>query len=130
KVGDKPSVYCGAYGFVTYPAPPSLEMLPWVSHQIVTGTVVEQSEPYWDAPTMTGPDVETEVGGSLRTIATDYTIRVDQRLRGEDIATVTVARAGGTIDDCSMAYADEVPFQVGERVLLFLAEPLGDSTGK
>ena len=89
--------------------------LAWVSHQVVTGMVVEELPPVWVYP-------DPQRRPQWRKIYTDYVVRVDQRLRGLPEATVRVRRMGGMIDGCTQQNPDEPTLAVGDRRLLFLHE--------
>lgn len=89
--------------------------LAWVSHQVITGTVVEQLPPVWVYPDPQGAP-------GWRKIYTDYVVRIDQRLRGIPSGTVRVRRAGGTLDGCTQQNPSEPALAVGDRRLLFLHE--------
>lgn len=63
-------------------------------------------------------------------IYTDYVVQVQQRFRGQPEQTVVVRRLGGTIANCTLTNASEPEMAVGQRVLLFLAAPVGDGAGR
>jgi hypothetical protein len=116
-----PSVLCGSGGGGLSAGPPeSPESLAWVSHEVVTGTVVEELGPQWGPESMTG--VEDQFGDTpIRTISTEYLVEVDDRLRGEPAGEIRVGIEGGTIDDCTIEFHGP-ELTPDEEVVLFLAE--------
>lgn len=93
---------------------PDIDTLFWVSHQVVTGTIVEQLPP------------------SIRTgsISTDYVFRVEQRFRGFPDQTILIHQLGGTIGDCTQRWVSNPTLTVGDRLLLFLGSPIETVNGK
>lgn len=116
-----PSVLCGAGGGGLSAGPPeSPESLAWISHEVVTGTVVEELGPRWGPESMTG--VEDQFDDTpIRTISTEYLVEVDDRLRGQPAGEIRVGIEGGTIDDCSIEFHGP-GLTPDEEVVLFLAE--------
>jgi hypothetical protein len=107
---------CPPLAFAAFPRLALPAELPWASHQIVTGTVVER------LPTIAyAPDPAARPG--YRELRTDYAIQVDGRVRGQPFALIHLRRAGGTVDGCTTAYQSEPEPVVGQRLLLFLATP-------
>ncbi len=93
---------------------PEVDSLFWASHQVVTGTVVEQLPPI----IRTG------------TISTDYVFQVEQRFRGFPEQPVLIHQLGGTIDDCTQKWVSNPTLTVGDRLLLFLGSPIQTANGK
>ena len=107
---------CPQRAFASFPRLALPAELPWTSHQIVIGTVVEQ------LPTIAyAPDPAARPG--YRELRTDYAVQVDGRVRGRPIARVHLRRAGGTVDGCTTINESEPELVVGQRLLLFLANP-------
>lgn len=92
---------------------PTVDSLFWVSHQVVTGTIVEQIP----------PTIRTG------TISTDYGFQVEQRFRGFPEQTVLIHQLGGTIGDCTQERVSNPKITVGERLLLFLGSPVQTANG-
>ncbi|CCF84379.1 hypothetical protein [Nitrolancea hollandica] len=92
---------------------PDIDTLFWVSHQVVTGTIVDQRP----------PSIHTG------TISTDYVFRVEQRFRGVPGQTVLIHQGGGTIGDCRQEWVSNPTLTVGDRLLLFLGSPIETVNG-
>lgn len=83
---------------------------------VVQGEVTAQSEPFQITP-ITGGDPSN---------FTDYTVAVDQVLRGAAGDTVTVRVQGGLVDGMSTVVEDAPELTVGKQLLLYLRDP-GDA---
>jgi hypothetical protein len=104
---------CSGTVFVSVAAVGSLDELAWMSERIVVGTVVSQGEPEW------GPAPNPlEPGRPF--IVTPYVVAVSEVVRGAPLHTLTVGQFGGTVGGCSQIFEPQTPFQVGDRVLLFV----------
>ena len=110
---------CGSDVIATYPEMATVEAIAWASHQIVVGTVLEQSDPFWSEPFSEGID-KSLVGGPSRTILSDFIVDVHENFRGEDLERLTVRTQGGTIGDCTITDLGAPTFEAGDEVLLFL----------
>lgn len=97
----------------------TVDALSWASYRIVVGTIVER------LPSAYGTMMLSDQLPNPP-IYTDYVVRVEQTFRGRPIGTIRLRRAGGTLDGCA---DDEegLPIVVGNRVLLFLNFPVGNS---
>lgn len=107
---------CNALLSGTAPGFSRPEALAWVSHQVVSGTIVEQLP-----PVVRPLDPQGDLGSSV--IGTDYVVQVDGRLRGLPYERIHVRRMGGTLGDCTHTYRLEPDLLVGQRLLLFLGSP-------
>src|SRR5690349_150142 len=86
-------------------APRSAPELAAASPHVVVA-VVESAESRWDR--------------SL--IVTDYSLQIEERLRGEAPDRVTISIPGGTVGDATHETSVSFPLEVGARYLLFLGD--------
>lgn len=80
---------------------------------IVCGEVTAQSEPF---------QIQPENGADASNF-TDYTISVDETLRGQAGDTVTVRVQGGLVDGMSTVVEDAPELAAGKQLLLYLRDP-------
>ena len=83
---------------------------------IVRGEVTAQSEPF---------EVTPDTGGDPR-YCTDYTVAIDQVLRGAAGDTVTVRVQGEPVDGMDSTAQDAPELTAGKQLLLYLRDP-GDA---
>lgn len=90
-----------------------LEDLVKRAHSIVVGRVIG-SRTYWSS------------NGKL--IFTNYTIQVDERIKGQPARTVEVTTIGGKIGGIELHVAGMPSFQNGENAVVFIEESAGFQT--
>jgi hypothetical protein len=84
-----------------------LDELVKAAHTIVVGKVTG-SRTYWS------PD--------KKFILTDYTIEVDESIKGQASRTIAVTTIGGKIDDVELYVSGMPSFQKGENAVLFIEQ--------
>jgi len=77
------------------------------AHTIVLGKVTG-SRTYWS--------------GDKKLILTDYTIDVDENIKGQAARTVSVTTIGGRIDDVELYVSGMPSFQKGEATVVFIEQ--------
>lgn len=93
----------------------SMEIMTWMAHQVVVGTIVEQLPPAFGDPL--NPEFEPSLP-----IYTDYLFKVERRFRGHPVDTLRIRQSGGAIGDCVQTVEPLAPLAVGQRIVLFLTE--------
>lgn len=93
-----------------------LVVLAWGSDQVIVGEVVEQLPSTWSTV-----DSQTPLSHS---IATDYVVHVDQRVRGRPFDMLRLRHAGGTVKGCTLTNLSDPKPVVGGRLLLFLSHQI------
>lgn len=113
-------VNCNMITYGTLPAINSVGDLAWMSHQVVTGVVTEERDPFL------GEALNPEYS-PVRPIYTDYTFEITDRIRGKAIERLRIRQAGGTIGDCTQEVDPLADLNEGDRLLLFLNYPVSDA---
>jgi hypothetical protein len=108
--------YCSDLLTADFQGYESLDEMAWYSHVIVVGTVSEPQGSRW------APDEPSE-------IVTDYTVAVEQWVRGEVLGRqqVPIRVFGGKIEDCVQLYNSWPPFEPGDRSVFFLRDYEGST---
>ncbi|HEY2379777.1 MAG TPA: hypothetical protein VGK48_01225 [Terriglobia bacterium] len=91
----------------------SLEDLVRRAHTIVAGRVVN-SRTYWST--------------NRRLIYTNYTIQVDETIKGQSSRSIEVTTIGGKIGDVELHVAGMPSFQSGETAVVFVEQSAGFQT--
>lgn len=110
----KKAFLTAAVGVAALTGPVSAHVIPLTDRQIAAGSahvvvaVVEEARARWN-------DQHT-------LIFTDYSLRVEDRLRGEAPERITVSMPGGMLDGQGHDVCVSVPLEAGSRYLLFLKD--------